>query len=128
MAKNRKHKSVAIRFGPAIKALLLCALFVVSGVGYVWQKSLIADLERQVTGRKQELEKLETKNKKLREDLSKLTSPEALNRRLADEKLGLVKPQPTQVVWMVEPVAPPLAEPSLPSIPAPALGRYAARR
>ena len=37
MAKNRKNKSVAIRFGPAIKALLLCAFFVVSGVGYVWQ-------------------------------------------------------------------------------------------
>ena len=128
MAKNRKNMSVAIRFGPAIKALLVCSLFVVSGVGYVWQKSLIADLERQFTARKQELEKLETKNKKLREDLAKLTSPEELTRRLADGKLGLVKPQPLQTVWMVEPMGPLLARPPLPVRPAPAVERYAARR
>ena len=51
MAKNRKNMSGAIRFGPAIKALLICSLFVASGVGYVWQKSVIADLERQRTAR-----------------------------------------------------------------------------
>ena len=127
MAKNRKNMSVAIRFGPAIKALLICALFVASGVGYVWQKSVIADLERKSTAQKQELEKLETKNSKLREDLARLTSPEELTRRLADGKLGLAKPPPLQVVWMVEPAGAPLARPPLPARP-PAVGQYAVRR
>ncbi len=33
MAKNRKYQSAAIRFGPALKALLLCALLGGTGVG-----------------------------------------------------------------------------------------------
>jgi hypothetical protein len=41
MAKNRKYQSAAVRFGPALKAFLLCAVIGGSGVGYVWQKSQI---------------------------------------------------------------------------------------
>ena len=43
MAKNRKNQSAAIRFGPAIKAFLLCALVGGAGVGYVWQKGRIGE-------------------------------------------------------------------------------------
>ena len=44
MARNRKYQSAAIRFGPALKALLLCLLIGGSGVGYVWQKDQIIRL------------------------------------------------------------------------------------
>ena len=47
MAKNRKYESAAIRFGPALKAFLLCLLIGGSGVGYVWQKNQIYELGRQ---------------------------------------------------------------------------------
>lgn len=121
MAKNRKNQSVAIRFGPAIKALLICSLFVVSGVGYVWQKSLIADLSRHFTTRKQELARLQDQNKKLREHLAGLTSPKQLNKRLTELNLGLVEPQPAQVWRLPEPAVPP------PAIPTTAIKQYAAR-
>jgi len=121
MAKNRKNMSVAIRFGPAIKALLLCSLFVASGVGYVWQKSVIADLVRQRTARIQERTRLETKNKQLREDVAGLTSPKQLNKRLTELNLGLVEPQSAQVRWLSEPAETP------PGRPATAVRQYAAR-
>jgi len=107
MAKNRKNMSVAIRFGPAIKALLICSLFVASGVGYVWQKSVIADLERQRTKLIQELKKLETKNRQMREDLAVRTSPKGLNKLLLDFNLGLAEPKLVQVLSLPEPVGTP---------------------
>ena len=128
MAKNRKNKSVAIRFGPAIKALLICSLFVVSGVGYVWQKSLIADLSLQIKTRESDLAKFRNQNKKLRDQLAGLRNPEELNRRLIDLKLGLAAPQPAQVLRLVEPAEPPPAQPPLPDHLSPAGERYAARR
>jgi hypothetical protein len=105
MAKNRKNKSVAIRFGPALKALLICAFFVASGVGYVWQKSLIAELERQLKTRELALAEGRYKNEKLRERVAGLTSPVELKKRLTE--LNLVEPQPTQVWRLVEPAGPP---------------------
>ena len=121
MAKNRKNMSGAIRFGPAIKALLICSLFVASGVGYVWQKSVIADLERQSTALKQDLEKLGTKNKKLREDLAKLTSPKGLSKLLTEFNLGLAEPRLEQVRSLPEPAGTPFPGPTT------SVKQYAAR-
>lgn len=121
MAKNRKNKSVAIRFGPAIKALLLCSLFVLSGVGYVWQKSLIADLERQIKHRESDLAKFRDQNKKSREHLAGLKSPEQLKLRLRELNLGLELPPSSQVWRLTEPVG-------LPSVhPPPVVQQFAAR-
>ena len=39
MARNRKNQSAVVRFGPAVKALLLCLFIGGSGVGYVWQQN-----------------------------------------------------------------------------------------
>jgi hypothetical protein len=128
MAKNRKNMSVAIRFGPAIKALLICSLFIASGVGYVWQKSLIADLERHIKSRELALVECRDKNKKLREQLAGLRSPDQMKALLRGMNLGLASPQPAQVVWLMEPAGPRLAQPPLPIRPGPAVERYAARR
>ena len=111
MAKNRKHKSVVIRFGPAIKALLLCSLFVVSGVGYVWQQSLIADLSLQFKSRESELARLQEQNKKLSDHLAGLRSPLQLKARLRDFNLGLELPPPGQVWRLPEPTGPPPVRP-----------------
>ena len=121
MAKNRKNKSVAIRFGPAIKALLLCAFFVVSGVGYVWQKSLIVDLDCRAKASAQELDTLKKLNEKVRKQLAEMTTTKKLKERLIDLKLGLASPSEAQVWRLTEPAGPPTVS------PAPAIRRYAAR-
>jgi len=103
MARNRKHQSAAIRFGPALKALLLCTLIGGSGVGYVWQKSQISELGQQISKRERHLIQLQEQNKKLRDQLAMLRSPAKLDQRVRELNLGLSEPQPSQIWRVAEP-------------------------
>lgn len=105
MARNRKHQSAAVRFGPALKAFMLCAFIGGSGVGYVWQKSQIGELDRQIKQREIRLAELHYQNKKLADQLAALRSPRELRKRLPDLKLGLVPVQPSQIWRLPEPLA-----------------------
>jgi len=105
MSKNRKTHSAASRFGPALKAVLLCLLIGGSGVGYVWQKDQIARLGRQIKTREQQLSRLEEQNDKLRRQLATLRSPRVLEMRIKELNLGLVPPEPAQVWHLTEPDA-----------------------
>ena len=103
MARNRKYQSAAIRFGPALKAFLLCLLIGGSGVGYVWQKNQIYHLGQQITKREIRLRELAGQNEKLRKQLGVMRSPKDLLERIKDLKLGLVEPQQGQVWRLPEP-------------------------
>lgn len=100
MARNRKHQSAAIRFGPALKAFLLCLLIGGSGVGYVWQKNQIYDLGQQIRKREIHLKELEDQNDKLRRQLAFMRSPAFLEARVKELNLGLVQPDPSQVWYL----------------------------
>ncbi|HXT12452.1 MAG TPA: hypothetical protein VN873_12885 [Candidatus Angelobacter sp.] len=103
MAKNRKHQSAAIRFGPALKAFLLCLLIGGSGVGYVWQKNQIYDLGQQIRKREIRLKVLQDQNDGLRRQLAFMKSPAFLQERVKELNLGLVQPQASQVWYLQEP-------------------------
>ena len=104
MAKNRKHQSAAIRFGPALKAFLLCLLIGGSGVGYVWQKNQIYDLGQQIRKRELHLTDLQNQNEKLRRQLAQMRSPTFLEARVKELNLGLLPPEPSQVWYLTEPM------------------------
>src|SRR5437867_8918044 len=101
MAKNRKYRSAALRFGPALKAVLLCLLLGGVGLGYVWQKNQIYELGRQRTARETRLNRLLEHNKKLAEQLGKLRTPLSLGQRLKNLELG--QPLPSQIWRLPEP-------------------------
>ncbi|MGO8927592.1 MAG: hypothetical protein ACLQU3_11960 [Limisphaerales bacterium] len=103
MARNRKYQSVASRFGPALKAFLLCLLIGGSGVGYVWQKDQISQLDQQIKKRELRLRDLVNLREKLRKQLATMRSPTYLERRIQELNLGLVRPQQTQVWQLAEP-------------------------
>lgn len=103
MAKNRKHQAAAIRFGPALKASLLCLLIGGSGVGYVWQKSQIDQLGQQIRKREIHLKDLQDQNEKLRRQMAFMRSPPFLEARIKELNLGLVAPQRSQVWYLQEP-------------------------
>ena len=103
MAKNRKNQSAAVRFGPALKAFIFCVIIGGSAVGYVWQKSQIDELGRQIKQREQRLNELSDQNKKLRDHLAVLRSPAQLSERVQKLNLGLGMPQPNQVFLLPEP-------------------------
>jgi hypothetical protein len=103
MARNRKHESAAIRFGPTLKALLLCLLIGGAGVGYVWQKDQIYQLGRQITQREVRLRELAAQNEKLSKQLSTMRLPGLLEARIKELNLGLVQPDPSQIWRLPEP-------------------------
>src|SRR5438046_2466596 len=103
MARNRKYQSAAIRFGPALKAFLLCLLIGGSGIGYVWQKNQIYELGQQIRKRELRLKDLQDQNEKLRRQFAFMRSPPFLEARIKELNLGLVAPKPSQVWYMKEP-------------------------
>ena len=111
MARNRKYQSAAIRFGPALKAFLLCLFIGGSGVGYVWQKNQIYDLGQQIRKREIHLADLRDQNKKLKDQLAMLRSPAMLDQRVRALNLGLGQPQPSQIWRLPEPAATPPVDP-----------------
>ena len=103
MARNRKYQSAAIRFGPAVKAFLLCLLIGGSVVGYVWQKDQISQLGQQIKKRELHLRDLAYQNEKLDKQLATMRTPLFLEMRIRDLKLGLVRPEQAQVWRLPEP-------------------------
>jgi len=126
MARNRKNQSAAVRFGPALKALLLCLFIGGSGVGYVWQQNQLLELGSQRVEKEKRLNTLRVQNSQLARQLAELQSPRSLETRVKELNLGMTMAQPTQIVRLV-------AAPMTPSVkPAPAMNssgqRYAKRQ
>jgi cell division protein FtsB len=103
MAGNRKNQSAAIRFGPALKAALLCLLIAGSAIGFVWQKNEIYRLGQQISQREAKLKQLRNDNKRLGDQLAILRSPVMLDQRARELNLGLAPAQPGQVRRLPEP-------------------------
>jgi hypothetical protein len=107
MARNRKYQSAAIRFGPALKAILLCLFIGGSGIGYVWQKNQIDELGKQIKKREVRLSDLQRQNKSGRDKLAELGSPKWLDYQVRELRLGLGLPQQSQIRTLIEPPAAP---------------------
>ena len=107
MARNRKNLPAAIRFGPVVKALLLCLVIGGAAVGYVWQKTQIYELGKQIRSRETRLTEMQDTNKKLRDQLAMLRSPARLEQRARELNLGLGQPLPANIWRLTEPVAMP---------------------
>ena len=109
MARNRKYRSAAIRFGPALKAFLLCLFIGGSGVGYVWQKDQLRRLGQQIKERETRLDQMVDENEKKKRALAAMRSPSYLEARIKELNLGLAAPQLSQVWHLNEPVHEPAA-------------------
>jgi hypothetical protein len=101
MARNKRNES-ALRPGPVIATLAVCALFVTLGVGYVWYKNQIDLLGHQIKERETHLTDLERQNKMRRDQLAVLCSPVALDSMVKKLNLGLGPPDKSQIIWIVE--------------------------
>ena len=105
MARNRKNQSGAVRFVPALKAILLCTLIGGSAVGYVLQKNRLYELGRQINRREVMLERLKWENHLRAAQLANLQIPQRLADRVKEQKLGLVPSQPGQWILLIDSLA-----------------------
>jgi hypothetical protein len=102
MARNRKNEAAGVRFGPAIKAVLLCLFIATAAIGFVWQKSQIGALGKEIKERELKLSELKRQNRLRSEQLAQMRSIRVIDARVRELQLGLVPTQPGQVVRMVE--------------------------
>ncbi len=102
MARNRKSEAASIRFGTALKTLLLCGLVTGAGLGYVWLQEQIQVLSKRLATKELEWEELRSQNVRLLGHLRELQSPRTLDARVRELAPGLGIPQPDQVVRVVE--------------------------
>mgnify|MGYP001211304118 CR=1 FL=1 len=99
---NRKKGNKAVRFGPALKAVLICVVTCGLGLGYVWQKQQINTLGQQIKENEIKLEELRRENKRRGDNLAYLMSPQELDTRLRQLNLDLMVPRPEQIVVLQE--------------------------
>jgi hypothetical protein len=102
MSRNRKHQTAAVRFGPALKALALCLFMGGSGVGYVWQKEQINVLGEKLHKSEVLHEQLHRQNERLAHVLEGLQTPGEIEARIKRSGLGMMAPQPNQIVALIE--------------------------
>jgi hypothetical protein len=102
MSRNRKNQSSAVRFKPAMKAALLCALIGGAALGYVWQKNQNIELGRRFQERESRSAKLRQANAALCRQLDTLRSPAFLERRAKELNLQLVQPNQSQILRLIE--------------------------
>lgn len=99
---NRQKRGSTVRFGPALKAVLICLVTCSLGLGYVWQKQQINSLGQQIKENEITLEELKRENKRRGDNLAYLMSPQELDARLRQLNLDLVGPKPKQIVVLKE--------------------------
>lgn len=108
MGGNRRNQSGAVRFVPALKAVLLCTLIGGSCVGYVLQKNRIYDLGQQIGARQSRLERLKKESQVLADRLAAMQLPQRLAEKARELKLGLVPPLRGQILWISDSLPPAL--------------------
>lgn len=99
---NRKNNSAGMKFKPAMIAVLVCTIICGMGLGYVWQKSQISDLGKQMKERESLLDETRRTNKKLGDELSQLKAPAMLHQMVQRWQLDLSLPNPRSVVVLTE--------------------------
>ncbi len=97
MARNRKNQT-GVRFGAAITAFVLCMVIGGAGLGFVWQKDQIHDLGLRIRKLEQKIDQARLDNKRAADHLAYLCSPRNLESRVKELNLGLVQPEPSQVL------------------------------
>ncbi|MBI2947091.1 MAG: hypothetical protein HYY23_05560 [Verrucomicrobia bacterium] len=102
MARNRKTQPIVIRFGPALKGCLVCLFIAGMAIGYVGQKNQLQVLGGQFRDLENRLGKLRRENVLRARILDSLQTPSELEARIKQMNLGLVAPQPEQIVRLVE--------------------------
>lgn len=106
MAKNRKAQPVVIRFGPALKGCLFCLFVAALAIGYVGQKNQVQVLGAQFRDLENRLGKVRRENVLRARSLDSLQTPSELEARIKQMNLGLVAPQPEQIVRLAERTVP----------------------
>ena len=104
----RRNKSSALKPGTVITSVVICACICLAGIGYVWAKTQVWGLSREIKKLEVRLDELRRDNDIRQRNYAEMCAPAQLDLRVRKMNLGLAAPLPSQIVRM----------PSNPHIPA----------
>jgi hypothetical protein len=94
----KRNKSSALKPKTVISSIVVCAAVCLSGIGYVWAKSQVWGLSREIKKLEVRLDELRRDNDGLQRRYSAMCSPSNLDARVRELNLGLSAPLPSQIV------------------------------
>lgn len=97
MAEDVQPKKRKIRFSTEVMFIVSVVFCVSLSIIYLSRYSLIRNLQNREEELKTKIQTLERDNRRLKQDLQNLSTPEGIE-RLARERLGLVRPDETVFV------------------------------
>lgn len=88
--------------GAALKTLFVCCFVTASGLGYIWQKSEIYKLGQRQKQSEARLEQARRRLETRAREYAEMSSPRELDSRVKKMNMGLILPQPNQIVRMMD--------------------------
>jgi hypothetical protein len=105
-----KRKSTALKSSTVIKAIVVCTSVCLAGIGYVWAKTEVWVLSKEMKKLELRLDDLKRQNDVLQRTYSAMCAPATLDARVRQLNLGLAAPLPSQIVRMPSTAPAPLAD------------------
>ena len=87
-----------------ITSIVVCAAISLAGIGYVWAKTQVWGLGKQIKTLELRRDELKRANEGLQRTYAAMCTHERLAARVRELQLGLVAPTPSQMVRLPEPV------------------------
>jgi cell division protein FtsL len=101
---SRRKKTLKPR--SILLIISVCAILCLAGLGYIWAKTEVYYLGKQMKSLEVKLDALRSRNEALQRDYATLCTPKELEMRIKRLNLGLVMLPPDQVIRLPEPVEP----------------------
>ena len=96
----RRNKSTALKPKNVIASVVICAVFCLAGIGYVWAKTQVWALSRDIKKLEVRLEELRRDNDIRQRTYAEMCAPARLHELVQNLQLGLSAPLPSQIVRM----------------------------
>lgn len=101
----KRRQRTALKPKNVIASIAICTVVCLAGVGYVWAKSQVYGLGREIKALEMRLDELRRTNALMRQTYATMCAPRELDAAVRRLNLGLAMPRPDQIVRLREPAA-----------------------
>jgi cell division protein FtsL len=99
----RRRKSASLKPKSIMGAIAVCSVISLAGIGYIWAKTEVYSLGRQIKTLEVRLDELHSTNDAMKREFAVMCTQTELGRRV--KSLGLVAPAPDQIIRIPEPTS-----------------------
>jgi hypothetical protein len=97
-----RGKRAPLKPKTVISAIMVCTALCLAGIGYIWAKTQVWILSKQVKQLENRLDELKRRNEVLEQNYAAMCTPARLDESVRRLHLGLAVPQPEQMVKLTE--------------------------